>query len=245
MCKLQWLANYHAGVNHKPLTEGDYEKLVDAVESVQSATQEDLSDEAPIDWQAVADIAGVSPALLLLLLLLLLLVSFHICRRQDGRIAVDCFKAYRSGGGAKTARLKWTEAVVNELLEAAKKYGTNDWGAGTPSHCTYRTHPPTQGTHPPKQWLTQCRQAFRGIRSGSGTACSHRPRRRDHGQPGRTGSWSALWAMRTHSRCRGCRSQRLFRGGTANSVEIGMSRYECPPFPFPLPPLFIVSSSAY
>jgi hypothetical protein len=77
MCKVQWLANDHGGVNRTPFTERDYEKLVDAVESVQSATQEDLFDEAPIDWQAVADIVGVSPALLLLLLL----ASFHLCRR--------------------------------------------------------------------------------------------------------------------------------------------------------------------
>ena len=35
-----------------------------AVESVQNASQEDLFDEAPVDWQAVADIVGVSPALL-------------------------------------------------------------------------------------------------------------------------------------------------------------------------------------
>jgi hypothetical protein len=46
MCKVQWLANDHAGVNRKPFTEGDYEKLVDAVELVQSAGQEDLFDEA-------------------------------------------------------------------------------------------------------------------------------------------------------------------------------------------------------
>jgi hypothetical protein len=51
---------------------------------------------------------------------------------QNGRIAADCFKAYRSGGASKTAPLEWTEAMDNELLEAVKKYGTNDWGAGTP-----------------------------------------------------------------------------------------------------------------
>jgi hypothetical protein len=60
MCKVQWLANDHPDVNRKPFTEGEYEKLVAAVELVQSADQEDLFDEAPIDWQAVADIVGVS-----------------------------------------------------------------------------------------------------------------------------------------------------------------------------------------
>jgi len=71
---------------------------------------------------------------------------------QDGRIAVDCFKAYRSGGTSKTAPLKWTEAMDKELLEVVKKYGTNDWGAGTPS---YRSHCPL--THPLTQWQMQCR----------------------------------------------------------------------------------------
>ena len=32
----------------------------------------------------------------------------------------------------KTAPVKWTEAMDKELLEVVKKYGTNDWGAGTP-----------------------------------------------------------------------------------------------------------------
>jgi len=64
MCKVQWLANDHPGVNRKPFTEGEHEKLVAAVELMQSAPQEDLFDEAPIDWQAVADIVGASPALL-------------------------------------------------------------------------------------------------------------------------------------------------------------------------------------
>ena len=64
MCKVQWLANDHPSVNRKPFTEGEYEKLVAAVESVQGASQEDLFDDAPIDWQAVADIVGASPALL-------------------------------------------------------------------------------------------------------------------------------------------------------------------------------------
>lgn len=64
MCKVQWLANDHPGVNRKPFTGGEHEKLVAAVELVQSAHQEDLFDEAPIDWQAVADIVGVSPVLL-------------------------------------------------------------------------------------------------------------------------------------------------------------------------------------
>jgi len=63
MCKVQWLANDHPGVNRKPFTEGEYEKVVAAVESVQSANQEDLFGEAPVDWQAVADIVGASPAL--------------------------------------------------------------------------------------------------------------------------------------------------------------------------------------
>jgi len=64
MCKVQWLANDHPGVNREPFTEGEYEKLVAAVEAVQNASQEDLFDDAPIDWQAVADVIGVSPALL-------------------------------------------------------------------------------------------------------------------------------------------------------------------------------------
>ena len=58
------MANDHPGVNRKPFTEGEYDKLVAAVESVQSVMEEDLFDEAPIDWQAVADIVGVSSALL-------------------------------------------------------------------------------------------------------------------------------------------------------------------------------------
>ena len=63
MCKVQWLANDHPSVNRKPFTEGEHEKLVAAVESVQGATkQEDLFDEVPVDWQAVADIVGASPA---------------------------------------------------------------------------------------------------------------------------------------------------------------------------------------
>lgn len=65
MCKVQWLANDHPGVNRKPFTEGEREKLVAAVESVRCANQEDLFDEAPTDWQAVADIVGVSSALLI------------------------------------------------------------------------------------------------------------------------------------------------------------------------------------
>ena len=64
MCKVQWLANDHPGINRKPFTEGEYEKLMTAVQSVQDASQEDLFDEAPIDWQAVADIVGVNPAFL-------------------------------------------------------------------------------------------------------------------------------------------------------------------------------------
>src|SRR5258706_7908994 len=64
MCKVQWLANDHPSVNRKPFTEGEYEGLVAAVKSVQDANQEDLFDEVPVDWQAVADIVGASPALL-------------------------------------------------------------------------------------------------------------------------------------------------------------------------------------
>ena len=64
MCKVQWVANDHPGVNRKPFTEGEYEKLVAAVEAVQDASQEDLFDEAPINWQAVADMVGVSLVLL-------------------------------------------------------------------------------------------------------------------------------------------------------------------------------------
>lgn len=63
MCKVQWLANDHPGVNRKPFTEEELETLVAAVVSVQCANQEDLFGEAPIDWQAVADVVGVSPAL--------------------------------------------------------------------------------------------------------------------------------------------------------------------------------------
>ena len=133
MCKVQWLANDHPSVNRKPFTEGEYEKLVAAVESVQDATeQEDLFDEVPVDWQAVADIVGASPALLKVgIIPVLTLFAF-----QNGRIAIDCFKAYRSGGASKTVRLEWTEAMDKELLEVVQMYGSNDWGAGTPERST-------------------------------------------------------------------------------------------------------------
>jgi hypothetical protein len=135
MCKVQWLANDHPGVNRKPLTEGEYEKLVAAVESVQkSAIQEDLFDEVPVDWQAVADIVGASPAPFFESGIPIL-TAF-----QNGRIAVDCFKAYRSGGASKTAPLEWTEAMDKELLEVVQKYGSNDWGAGTPVTLGVPTH---------------------------------------------------------------------------------------------------------
>lgn len=102
MCKVRWLAHLHPGVNRGEWSEEERAELIKAVNQARQLVATELMDEGVVDWEAVAAAVG------------------------NGRIAIDCMKAYQALGVAKAAHLTWTPELDAALLEAVAQHGENN-----------------------------------------------------------------------------------------------------------------------